>query len=114
MSFENYRFEIPEGTVPAKCRGCGAQIWWVKTKNDKNVPCNEDGSSHFSSCPQADKFRGKGAPTGPSGGMDRVKRLETMVEHLNERVNALEGKTPKVAMPKQERMAMEGDDALPF
>ena len=113
MSFENYRFEIPEGTVPAKCRGCGAQIWWVKTKNDKNVPCNEDGSSHFSSCSEPRKQGAQGSAVGTPGGVDKIKRLETMVEHLNERVNVLEGKDAKPPVARQVPMEIN-DDHLPF
>lgn len=44
----------------AKCRSCGRQIWWAKTKNDKNMPINACGAefeSHFASCPAANKFR---------------------------------------------------------
>jgi len=45
--------------------------------------------------------------------MDRIKRLETIVENLNERVNLLEGRAPKRAEPVQERLDIN-DDALPF
>jgi hypothetical protein len=51
------KFEIPEGTKPSICRGCGSEIFWIVTKNGKRMPVNADGTSHFSSCPDADKFR---------------------------------------------------------
>jgi hypothetical protein len=53
-------YDIPAGTAPSKCRGCGAEIYWVKTRQGKNTPANHDGTSHFSTCPKADDFR-KGA-----------------------------------------------------
>ena len=56
------------------CKGCGANIQWVKTAKGKIMPCNlakvvivtKDGkvvsgfTSHFATCPKADKFRGGG------------------------------------------------------
>lgn len=42
-----------EGT----CKGCGAKIWWVKTKNDKPAPYTEAGINHFSDCPDKERFR---------------------------------------------------------
>lgn len=68
----------------SKCRGCGKEIWWVKTKNGKNAPVDldqtfakKDGTwmvdgdghffkasmndagymPHFATCPQAANFR---------------------------------------------------------
>lgn len=58
-----------------RCRhaGCGALIVWLKTKAGRNMPVNYDGTvtdldthyehgrhtSHFVTCPAADKFRKK-------------------------------------------------------
>ena len=62
------------------CKGCGAKVRWVKTANGNRMPLDLEpvatnvmvefmGSfvlapkafvSHFATCPQADKFRGKG------------------------------------------------------
>jgi hypothetical protein len=55
-----------------KCRSCGAEIVWLKTINGKNMPVDaetfEDGdelfepkrhTSHFATCPDAEKFRRK-------------------------------------------------------
>lgn len=51
------KFEIPEGTPLVKCRGCGAPIYWIVTKNDKRMPVDRDGTSHFATCPGANEFR---------------------------------------------------------
>lgn len=53
---------IPEGTPPSKCRGCGAEIYFVpyirKTDNHQGrMPCNPDGKPHWSTCPEAENFR---------------------------------------------------------
>lgn len=55
----------------AKCKGCQAEIVWIKTTNGKNMPCNaekttvvtEDGKTvvghipHWSTCPEFKKFK---------------------------------------------------------
>lgn len=66
---------IPRGLEPVACRGCGAQIWWaphpstgrahpVSVEYDIVPGCKRPtpsldgaGISHFSTCPQADRFR---------------------------------------------------------
>lgn len=45
----------------AACRGCGAQIEFKPTKNDRLMPVDADGTPHFATCSQADRFR-KPAP----------------------------------------------------
>lgn len=52
-----------------KCRGCGADIVWLKTSSGKNIPVNykkdvdfkifdpKNHEAHFSTCPQAKEFR---------------------------------------------------------
>lgn len=54
-----------------RARGCGALIVWLKTKAGRNMPVNYDGTvialdthyvhgrhtSHFATCPAAEKFR---------------------------------------------------------
>lgn len=45
----------------AECRSCGAVIYWREhPTTHKNHPYNADGTSHFGTCPDADKWRGKG------------------------------------------------------
>ena len=52
------------------CKACGANMIWLKTKSDKNIPIDaasyEPGDKifdrdkhqcHFDTCPNADKFR---------------------------------------------------------
>lgn len=51
------KFDIPENQEPARCRGCRALIYWIKTSNGKNMPVDVDGTSHFATCPKADQFR---------------------------------------------------------
>ena len=52
------RFEIPFGTPPSVCRGCGAKIYFVPTKKKGvTMPVNEDGETHFATCPKAGEFR---------------------------------------------------------
>lgn len=54
------RFEIPKGQGAMKCRGCEEFIYWVKTRNGKNMPVNADGTSHFATCSKASDFRKRG------------------------------------------------------
>jgi len=49
----------------SQCRGCGADIWWVLTKNKKpngehkKFPVSQAFISHFADCPASDRFRKK-------------------------------------------------------
>ena len=46
----------------AVCRGCGKQIYWAKTENNKNIPLSivgDDFLPHFADCPKANDFRKK-------------------------------------------------------
>lgn len=56
-------YPIPDGYRATPCKGCGEEIYWIKTKTGNNMPLNPDGSSHFASCPKADTFRRKEDPT---------------------------------------------------
>lgn len=47
----------PGGYRPVPCRSCGATVLWVDTRRGRKAPLNADGTSHFSSCPQADAWR---------------------------------------------------------
>jgi hypothetical protein len=53
----DFRFKIPRGTEPSQCRSCKSEIFWIKTKKGKNMPTNPDGTSHFATCPEADRYR---------------------------------------------------------
>lgn len=65
---------------PSTCRSCGASIMWVKTQKGKNMPIDYDKdlehefvgakgtspmfdrdrmTSHFDTCPDAEKHRGR-------------------------------------------------------
>ncbi|WP_046180362.1 hypothetical protein [Domibacillus tundrae] len=55
----------------SKCRGCGAEIQWIKTDSGKAMPADMQKqtiitasgqvvngfTSHFATCPQANNFR---------------------------------------------------------
>lgn len=41
----------------AQCKGCNAEIYWVKHINGKNAPYTPEGLNHFSTCPRAADFR---------------------------------------------------------
>ncbi len=43
----------------SQCRACGADIWFVKTKNGKSAPYTAEALSHFADCPKAESFRKK-------------------------------------------------------
>ena len=66
-------FEIPERWAPdpkqSACRSCSAPIVWCKTPAGKRAPVNPEGTSHFSTCPQADRWRrrkSEGAQSAPT------------------------------------------------
>jgi len=42
-----------------KCKICGAEIIWIKTKAGKMTPVNADDNTtpHWATCPSADRFR---------------------------------------------------------
>lgn len=44
------------GMDTGNCRSCGELIFWGQL-NDKPHPYNRDGTTHFSTCPQADQHR---------------------------------------------------------
>ena len=39
------------------CQDCQTAMWFVRSKRGKLVPYNADGSTHFETCPFADKYR---------------------------------------------------------
>lgn len=70
-----FHMEIPAGTKASKCRECGQQIFWVETKNKKNMPLDPSGDSHFSTCPVKAK-----APAG----WERVYQQRSNIHSLAE------------------------------
>lgn len=48
------------------CKGCGADITWVKTASGKMTPVDPDGTPHWSTCPKAKDFK-KTKATAPEG-----------------------------------------------
>lgn len=57
----------------SKCKGCGAEITWIKTKAGKLMPCNSEKSTivteqgeivvghvpHWATCSKANEFKEK-------------------------------------------------------
>lgn len=42
------------------CKGCGATIHWWETPAGRWSPHDQDGTSHFATCPKQAEFRRKG------------------------------------------------------
>ena len=45
-------WQLPSGQKPSTCRYCQQDIFWVKSKKGKNVPCDSDGVCHYETCPE--------------------------------------------------------------
>lgn len=59
---------LPEGftepaPTPVNCRGCGAEILFAFSPKGARTPLDRDGTNHFITCPDRDRFRRKGAQT---------------------------------------------------
>lgn len=50
-------YQIDTDAEPTTCRGCGAEIYWIRTIKGKLMPVDPDGTSHFATCPKAKSFR---------------------------------------------------------
>ena len=50
------KYDIPEGVRPSPCKGCSADIYWIRTKNGKWMPVDADGTPHWATCPDRKKF----------------------------------------------------------
>lgn len=55
---------IPEGFTDvaersSRCRGCGAEIAWARSPKGATTPLDRDGTNHFITCPDRDRFRRK-------------------------------------------------------
>lgn len=57
MAKEPVTFTVPPGAQAQSCRGCQAVIFWILTSLGNKMPVNADGTSHFATCPDANKFR---------------------------------------------------------
>jgi len=56
----------------SKCKGCNADIIWIKTENNKIMPCNSEKTTvvtesgktiighipHWATCPKSKQFKG--------------------------------------------------------
>ena len=51
------KFTIPRGAEPSACKGCGQQIYFVRTREGGSMPVDPDGAPHWASCAKADEFR---------------------------------------------------------
>lgn len=49
----------PEYPRIAHCNSCQAPMLWVVTKLGNRAPLNQDGTSHFATCPDAARHRRK-------------------------------------------------------
>ena len=43
-------WQLPKGQKPSSCRYCQQDIFWVKSKKGKNVPCDANGLCHYETC----------------------------------------------------------------
>ena len=64
VNIEGAEWDIPTWAEPPKpsesrtaaCRSCAAPVLWVITTAGKRAPLDQDGHSHFATCPQADAW----------------------------------------------------------
>lgn len=49
----------PDNPRVATCKACFSPMIWVLTTKGNRAPLNPDGTSHFSDCPEAERFRRK-------------------------------------------------------
>lgn len=47
------------GWAPIPCRSCGQLVLFARTRRGASAPLNQDGTSHFSNCPNAAQWRRK-------------------------------------------------------
>ena len=52
-------YMIPPTARLCRCLGCDKHIYWIKTERGAAMPVNTDGTPHWGTCPEADRFRGK-------------------------------------------------------
>lgn len=42
---------------PGQCSGCGRNVFWLRTRQGKNIPYDAQGHSHWATCTVPDRFR---------------------------------------------------------
>ena len=52
-------YTIPPTAHFRRCLGCDKLIYWIRTERGASMPVNVDGTPHWGTCPEADRFRGK-------------------------------------------------------
>jgi hypothetical protein len=75
-----------EGST-STCRSCDAVIEWEKTDAGKWRPLNPDGTSHFETCPNADKHRGQGRSNG--GGAVQTPAGQAAIQDILAKIDSL-------------------------
>lgn len=40
-----------------RCQGCGQPVVWVTHKNSTRAPYDRDGTNHFATCPERERFK---------------------------------------------------------
>ena len=70
-----FHMDVPAGTRGAKCRDCGAEIFWVEMKNKRKMPLDPNGDSHFATCPAKVKL---------PAGWERVYQQRSNIHSLAE------------------------------
>ncbi len=79
---EDRPFVIDAVTDPSTCKYCKSTVYWVKTKNGKNITVNPDGMFHMSRCSDAPP-RSETKSSGTDNALyNKIKALETRVEKL--------------------------------
>jgi hypothetical protein len=81
----------------AKCRGCGEDVIWLVTRNGKNMPIDAatvrpgdtmfdpvHHSSHFDTCPKADKFRKTERDASPVRNTKPMSEQITLMDSIEE------------------------------
>lgn len=54
---------LESGEVSRPCRACGKQLTFVRTPRGHLAPFEADGRNHFETCPEAERFRRRSAPS---------------------------------------------------
>ena len=52
-------YTIPPTARLYRCLGWGKHIYWIKTERGASMPVDVDGTPHWGTCLEADRFRGK-------------------------------------------------------